>query len=259
MQIPLYQIDAFTDAVFGGNPAAVCRLESWIDDRTMQRIAEENNLSETAFFVKVGDKYEIRWFTPEMEIDLAGHPTLATAYAIYHHLNYSGQKIVFQSPSGELIITRRGDLICMDFPTREALPVQENEWITGGLGHRPLELYKSRDYLAIFEKEEDILALQPDWQALRKVDCLGIIVSSPGKRSDFVSRFFAPSAGILEDPVTGSAHSTLIPYWAKRLAKNDLYALQLSRRRGELFCKFLGDRVEIAGRAVTYMVGTITI
>jgi PhzF family phenazine biosynthesis protein len=259
MKIPLYQVDAFTDTVFGGNPAAVCPLETWIDDAVMQGIAQENNLSETAFFVRKGDAFEIRWFTPKIEIDLAGHPTLATAFVILEHLGYQGKRIVFLSKSGELTVERRGGLICMNFPAREAVPAADNELINKGLGNGPLELYKSRDYLAIFRDEEDILAIRPDFEALSRLDCLGIIVSAPGKTSDFVSRFFAPSAGINEDPVTGSSHTTLIPYWARRLHKNDLHALQLSARRGELFCSYLNDRVEIAGKAVTYLTGWITI
>ena len=259
LRIPLYWINAFTDTVFGGNPAAVCPLEMWIDDGLMQKIAAENNLSETAFFVRKGDAFELRWFTPTIEIDLAGHPTLASAFVIYQHLDYTGDRITFLTKSGQLLITKRGGLICMDFPAREGSPSKSNPLLNEGLGRKPLELYKARDYLAIFGSEDEILALKPDWEKLARLDCLGAIVSAPGKRSDFVSRFFAPAAGINEDPVTGSSHTTLIPYWAKRLKKDELHAFQVSSRGGELFCRYLGDRVEIAGKAVTYLVGSITL
>jgi PhzF family phenazine biosynthesis protein len=259
MEIPLYQIDAFTGRTFGGNPAAICPLDTWIDDGLMQKIAEENNLSETAFFVKSGKVYEIRWFTPKIEIELAGHPTLAAAYVIFNFINQKEDCITFSSKSGELVVTKEGDLIKMNFPSMAAVSVQENEIINQGLRKRPLELYKTRDYLAVYANEEEILSIKPDFELLKKLDCLGIIITAPGSTADFVSRFFAPSAGINEDPVTGSAHSTLVPYWAKRLKKDSLHAYQLSTRRGELFCRYLGDRVEISGRAVPYSKGTIII
>lgn len=259
MEIMLYQVDAFTDRLFGGNPAAVCPLDAWIADDLMQKIAAENNLSETAFFVRSGDGYEIRWFTPKIEIDLAGHPTLATGYVIFNYCNHKGNVIKFSSKSGELVVTRDGDLIRMNFPSMPPVISGENELINRGLGKKPEELYKTRDYLAVYGAEEDIAAMDPDFGILKKLDCLGIIVTAPGNKADFVSRVFAPSAGINEDPVTGSAHSTLIPYWARRLKKDSLHAYQLSERKGELFCKNLGDRVEISGRAVAYLKGTITI
>ncbi len=259
MKIPIYQIDAFTSQAFGGNPAAVCPLENWIEDGLMQKIASENNLSETAFFVKSGAGYDIRWFTPRMEINLAGHPTLASAFVLYNYLNYRGSSIVFSSKSGELVVNREGDLIKMNFPSTPPMPGNENEIINQGLKRRPLELFKTRDYLAVYENEEDILVIKPDFEVLKKLDCLGIIITAPGKEADFVSRFFAPAAGINEDPVTGSSHTTLIPYWAKRLKKDSLHAYQLSERRGELFCRDLGDRVEIGGRAVAYLEGEINV
>jgi PhzF family phenazine biosynthesis protein len=259
MEIPLYQVDAFTGHVFGGNPAAVCPLDSWIDDDLMQKIAEENNLSETAFFVRRGQGYDIRWFTPKIEIDLAGHPTLSAAYVIFHYCNHVDKRIVFSSKSGELVITMEGDLINMNFPAMEATPAEENELVNRALGKKPPELYRARDYLAIFDFEDDILSIQPDFELVKKLDCLGVIVSAPGKEADFVSRFFAPAAGINEDPVTGSAHSTLVPYWARRLIKDSLHAYQLSKRGGELFCQYLGHRVMISGRAVPYLKGTISI
>jgi len=259
MEISLYQIDAFTGRVFGGNPAAVCPLDRWIDDGLMQKIAEENNLSETAFFVRSGKGYEIRWFTPAIEIELAGHPTLAAAYVIFNYCGHGSDEIRFSSKSGGLTVTSDGDLLKMNFPALEAVAAAENETVNRALGKKPKELYRTRDYLAVFDSEDDIVSIQPDFGLLAKLDCLGIIVTAPGKESDFVSRFFAPSAGINEDPVTGSAHSTLIPYWARHLKKDSLHAFQLSKRGGELFCRYLGDRVEISGSAVPYLKGTISI
>ena len=259
MEITLYQVDAFTGRVFGGNPAAVCPLESWIDDGLMQQIAMENNLSETAFFVRHGDGYEIRWFTPKNEIFLAGHPTLATAYVIFNCCGHQGDEIRFSSKSGGLTVKRDGELLRMNFPAWEPSRVDQSELVTRGLGEKPEELYRTRDYLAVYESEEDILAIEPDFRLLGKLDCTGIIVTAPGREADFVSRFFAPAEGIDEDPVTGSAHCTLVPYWAQRLKKNSLHARQLSARRGELFCRYLGDRVEISGQAVPFMKGTITV
>lgn len=259
MEIPLYQIDAFTDHVFGGNPAAVCPLGEWIDDGLMQSIAEENNLSETAFFVKKGTHYEIRWFTPRVEIELAGHPTLAAAYVIFNYLDRKADKISFSSKSGELVITREGDLIKMNFPAMEPVETDNNELLDRALGLQPVELYRTRDYLAVYRSQGEVLSIKPDFGLLGQLDCLGVIVSAPGERVDFVSRCFAPSVGINEDPVTGSAHSTLVPYWAKRLKKDKLHALQLSRRGGELFCRYLGERIEISGKAVPYLKGMIRV
>ncbi|MBN2207622.1 MAG: PhzF family phenazine biosynthesis protein [Candidatus Aminicenantes bacterium] len=259
MKIRMYQVDAFTDKIFGGNAAAVCPLEAWLPDAVMQAIAEENNLSETAFFVRAGDRFDIRWFTPKIEIALAGHPTLATAHVIFRHLGYDKPEIVFQSKSGELRAARSGDVIQLDFPGYEAKPVKAPKALVKGLRAKPVEVLLGRDYTAVFEKEADILALDPDFAELAKLDCLGIIVTAPGDRSDFVSRFFAPRAGILEDPVTGSAHTLLIPYWAKRLGKPVLHAYQVSKRRGEIFCEQRGDRVLIGGRAVTFFEGEIEV
>ena len=256
-RIPLYQVDAFTDTVFGGNPAAVCPLESWIEPSLMQQIAMENNLSETAFYVKKQDRFEIRWFTPRLEIDLAGHPTLATAHVIFNHTGYDKDKIIFSSSGGELTVTKADDLLLMDFPSRPPEKVKAPEVLFRGLGLEPMEVWKARDYLVCYPSEEDILAIKPRFHELAEVDCLGIIITAEGNRSDFVSRFFAPRAGINEDPVTGSAHTTLIPFWAKRLNKKSLHAFQLSERVGELFCEDLGERVHIGGRAVTYLQGEI--
>jgi len=259
MEISLYQIDAFTDHVFGGNPAAVCPLSEWFDDGLMQKIAEENNLSETAFFVRRGTGYEIRWFTPTTEIELAGHPTLAAAYVIFNCLNHGSDLIIFTSKSGELTVTRDGDLLKMNFPVLETIDVGENDLLNRALGFAPAELYLSRDYLAVYRSQKEILSIDPDFGLLKKLDCLGVIVTAPGDEVDFVSRCFAPSVGIDEDPVTGSAHSTLIPHWAGRLKKDTLHARQLSKRGGELFCRHLGGRVEIGGKAVLYMRGLIVI
>jgi PhzF family phenazine biosynthesis protein len=259
MEITLYQIDAFTGHVFGGNPAAVCPLDEWIDDSLMQKIAEENNLSETAFFVKRDGYYEIRWFTPAVEIELAGHPTLAASYVIFNYCNHRSSTINFVSKSGELIVERDGDLIKMNFPVLKAARAEANDLLNRALGLEPVELYLSRDYLAVFNSQSDILSIDPDFGLLKKLDCLGIIITSPGDEADFVSRCFAPAVGINEDPVTGSAHSTLIPYWSERLRKDVLHAYQLSRRGGELFCRNLGGRVEIGGKAVPYLSGKIVI
>lgn len=259
MKIPIYQVDAFADKLFGGNPAAVCPLESWLSDETMQNIAEENNLSETAFFIKKGDAFEIRWFTPKVEIELAGHPTLATAHVIFNHLGYSGAQIKFISKGGELMAIKKEGLIWLDFPAFEAAAVRPPASLIDGLGQKPHQVLKGRDFLAVFKSESEILSLKPDFAELEKVDCLGIIVTAQGDKCDFVSRFFAPRAGINEDPVTGSAHTLLTPYWAKQLHKKKLHAFQVSKRRGELFCEHLGSRVLIGGRSVTYLEGTIDV
>lgn len=257
MRIPLYQVDAFTDKVFGGNPAAVCPLESWLDKSLMQNIAAENNLSETAFFVKKGDRFEIRWFTPKLEIDLAGHPTLATAHVIFNHTDYNKNEITFISSGGELMVTKSNDLLVMNFPARPPEAVMTPAPLIRGLGLEPLEVRKARDYLVLYPSEENILSIKPKFDALAELDCLGIIITARGNQSDFVSRFFAPRAGINEDPVTGSAHTTLIPFWAEKLDKKSFHAFQLSERKGELFCEYLGDRVKIGGYAVTYLKGEI--
>ncbi len=260
MNIDLFQVDAFTGKVFGGNPAAVCPLESWLPDATMQSIAEENNLSETAFFVRRGGVFDIRWFTPKVEIALAGHPTLASAHVIFHHLGQFAAKMDFQSKSGPLTAERKGDLIHLDFPAFKAERVETPPPdLLAGLGRPPKEVLLGRDYMAVYETEDDILALSPDFGVLGRVDCLGVIATAPGRSSDFVSRFFAPRVGINEDPVTGSAHTLLIPFWSERLGKKQLHAFQVSKRRGELFCEDLGARVRIGGRCVTYLTGKVVL
>jgi len=258
MKIPIYQVDAFTDKIFGGNPAAVCPLDEWIDAGLMQKIAMENSLPETAFFVPKGDAFEIRWFTPKIEINLAGHPTLATAHVIFEHLDYKRDEINFQTmKSGALKASKKDGIIRLDFPGYDVKKVAPPESLLKGLGGLPKEVFLGRDYFAVYDGENEILALEPDFRELARLDCLGIIATAPGDSCDFVSRFFAPRAGINEDPVTGSAHTLLIPYWAKRLNRNKLHAYQVSERRGELFCEYLGERVIIGGKAITFMKGEI--
>ncbi len=259
MKIPIYQIDAFTDKAFGGNPAAVCPLQYWLDDDILQKIAMENNLSETAFFVNKGDCIELRWFTPAVEVDLCGHATLAAAYVIFNYIDLLTSEICFESISGQLRVTKNKDLLTLNFPARKPVPVPENNLLINALGAEPKEILNSRDYFAVFEKEQDIIDLDPDFKLLAEIDCLGICVTAPGNNSDFVSRFFAPQAGINEDPVTGSAHTSLIPYWSEKLNKKKLHAFQISKRRGELFCEDAGERVNISGKAVKFMEGFIEI
>ena len=255
----LFQIDAFTDTLFKGNPAAVCPLESWLDDPTLQAIAAENNVSETAFFVKRADHYELRWFTPKTEVDLCGHATLASAHVIFSFLDPNAAAVRFHTKSGGLSVERQGDLLAMEFPSRPGTPCKAPQSLIEALGMAPQECLLARDYLAVFESEESVKSVAPNMDKLAALDCLGVIVSAPGKMSDFVSRFFAPKVGVPEDPVTGSAHCTLIPYWAAKLGKTKLHALQLSERGGELFCELHQDRVRIAGRAVTYLEGTVNL
>jgi len=259
MKLTMYQVDAFTEKIFGGNPAAVCPLESWLPAPLMQAIAAENNLAETAFFVRDGDRFEIRWFTPAAEVDLCGHATLASAHVLFHHLGYTKAEIVFRSQSGELRALKKDELIYLDFPAHSPVAAPVEEALIKGLGKTPREVHKGRDYLAVFGEEADIVSIRPDFSELLKLDCLGIIATAPGSACDFVSRFFAPRVGVPEDPVTGSAHTLLIPYWAKRLGKNTLRAVQVSKRRGELFCEFLGARVLIGGRAVTFFQAAVEI
>jgi len=255
MSIPYYQVDAFTGTLFAGNPAGVAILMEWLTDDVMQAIAAENNLAETAFVVPRGASVDLRWFTPEMEMDLCGHATLAAAHVLFEHLGYRKVSIEFQTRSGMLPVTRSENLLTLDFPSRLAAACDVPEALAEGLGARPLEVYKSRDFLAVFESESEIRELRPRMDALSKLDCLGIIATAPGYSCDFVSRFFAPAAGVPEDPVTGSAHCTLIPYWSRRLKRSQLHALQVSKRGGELFCSERGERVAISGRAVTYSTG----
>lgn len=259
MKIQLYQIDAFTNRVFSGNPAAVCPLETWLAEELMQAIALENNLSETAFFVPLDQGYHIRWFTPASEVDLCGHATLASAYVLFTYLDPARTKVSFQSRSGLLTVSKQEDLLAMDFPSQPPEPTEAPEILLEGLGRKPLEVHCSEDYFLVFSSEKEIVDMEPDMTKLKKVDKRGIIVTAKGDKVDFVSRFFAPKYGIAEDPVTGSAHCALVPFWAKKLGKRDLIAHQVSKRGGELFCKDQGDRVVISGRAVAYMQGVISI
>jgi predicted PhzF superfamily epimerase YddE/YHI9 len=252
MRIPYYQVDAFTAKVFGGNPAGVCPLEEWLPDDVLQNIAAENNQAETAFFIPQGEDYHLRWFTPTVEVDLCGHATLASAHVLFAELSYAGERIRFHTRSGWLAATRRGDLIELDFPSRPPVPCPAPEELVRGLGRAPKEVLKSRDYVAVYESAAEVAALKPDMVLLGKLDCVGIIATARGGEADFVSRFFGPRVGIPEDPVTGSAHSTLIPFWAERLGKTEMFARQISQRGGELHCRLAGDRVAIGGRAVVY-------
>jgi PhzF family phenazine biosynthesis protein len=261
MTIPIYQADAFTDQLFGGNPAAVCPLTEWLPETTMQKIATENNLAETAYFVKQDDGYGLRWFTPEYEIDLCGHATLASAHIIFTELGYTGSSINFYTQkAGTLVVSRDGDKYTLDFPSRPPIVIELPNGLEEALGGKtPVSVLRSRDYFVVYESEDDVKELSPDFHALSKLDTVGVIVTSPGKDVDFVSRFFAPGAGINEDPVTGSAHCNLIPYWADKLGKNTLHAYQISSRKGELWCELKGDRVLMGGKAVTYLKGEIYI
>jgi PhzF family phenazine biosynthesis protein len=261
-KIPIYQVDAFTDRLFSGNPAAVCLLESWPDAAWMQLVAAENNLAETAFVVTRGDDFEIRWFTPAVEVDLCGHATLASAYVIFNELKYPGSTIRFHSRnSGVLLVEKREDLLILDFPADTLAPVAGEdlfERLEQCLGIRPVELLRGKsDLLAVMENEETILMLQPDFEAISKLDARGLIVTARGEQADFVSRFFAPQVGVNEDPVTGSAHTSLIPYWADKLGKTKLTARQLSKRGGVLECEHRGTRCLIGGKARLYLTGEI--
>jgi PhzF family phenazine biosynthesis protein len=257
----IYQVDAFTNKLFGGNPAAVIPLEKWLDDILMQEIAAENNLAETVFFVPKNEGYHIRWFTPELEIDLCGHATLASAFVLYEYLGYSKSQLIFYSKSGELIITRVCDKFQLNFPSRMPARITEYpEQLLSGLGITdPLGVYKSRDYVVEVATEKEVQNVNIDIFLLNQIDVIGIIVTAPGKDCDFVSRFFAPNCGIPEDPVTGSAHSSLIPFWAEKLNKDNLHAKQLSKRGGELWCQNIGDRVTMSGNCVFYMKGEIDV
>lgn len=259
MRLSIFQIDAFAEKIFQGNPAAVVPLEAWLPDELLQDIAQENNLSETAYFMKQGDGYHIRWFTPTVEVDLCGHATLAAAHVIFEILGFQGNEIVFHSKSGELKVTKRNDLIELDFPVSTISKCETPIEIIQAFGKEPIEVWKSDDYIAVYENESDIVSLSPDFSILNKLECRGIIATAQGKETDFVSRFFAPRCGINEDPVTGSAHCELTPYWAKQLGKNKLSAAQLSKRGGKLQCELAGDRVLIAGKAITYLQGSIEI
>lgn len=258
MRLPLYQVDAFTDQLFAGNPAAVVPLQHWLPDRVMQKIAAENNLAETAFIIPDGANWSIRWFTPELEIDLCGHATLASAFIIANFLNEGAELIRFSTKvAGDLLVTRQRERYSLDFPARPgALAEVPAEVLTALGAEHPQAAFSSRDLMLVYERAEQVAALKPDFSALVRAG-RKIIVTAPGDDVDFVSRFFAPTVGIPEDPVTGSAHCTLIPYWAERLGKAELTARQISARGGQLWCRMDGQRVHIAGHAVLYLEGTI--
>lgn len=260
MQIPLYQIDAFAERVFEGNPAAVCPLDRWLDDAVMQEIAAENNLSETAFFVPRSDSSaELRWFTPRAEVDLCGHATLASAHVWFHHLGHTGPEVTFRTRGGVLRVRRAARGLQMDFPLLPSAPCEAPAGLAAALGARPSHVLRGRDWIAVFDDEEAIRTLSPDFDAIGQLDALGVAVTAPGEDCDFVSRFFAPSAGVDEDPVTGSAHCELAPYWARQLGRNRLFARQRSRRGGSLHCEVRGDRVLLEGSAVDYLRGEIVL
>lgn len=252
----LYQVDAFTNKLFSGNPAAVCPLSEWLPDDTMQKIAAENNLAETAFFVMNGSDYHLRWFTPTIEVKLCGHATLATAHVLFHHLGYRHPEISFQTKSGQLIVRKSGDRYTLDFPADQLKPTTCPPAIIKGLGYTPLECYRGRDdFMVTIENQTALENLQPDFQQISQLDARGLIVTAQGDEVDFVSRCFYTPSGIDEDSVTGSAHTSLIPYWSKQLGKTEMIARQLSARGGELHCKDLGMRVELTGHAITYLEG----
>lgn len=257
MDIPLYQVDAFADALFQGNPAAICPLQSWLPTDLMQNIAMENNLSETAFLVGREDTYELRWFTPRHEVDLCGHATLAAAHVAFRNLTSKIDCITFHTRSGPLPVWRKGESYTLDFPALEMRPIKPPHALIAALGTSPLECHEGMDLLAVLGSEQEVQNLKPDQRLLEQLDTRGIIVTAPGQEVDFVSRFFAPRHGIDEDPVTGSAHCLLAPYWSKRLGKVSMSARQLSRRGGRIDCQLDGSRVRLTGRARLFMEGKI--
>ena len=259
MKLPYYEVSAFTVNPFGGNPAGVCPLDAWLPNPVLQGIAANNNLAETAFTAPQGHDFGLRWFTPTVEMDLCGHATLAAAAVLFNERSLRGHEVRFHSRSGWLTVTRENDLLVLDFPVRPAAACTLPANLTRGLGVTPKEILKARDYLVVLENEAEVRGLKPDFAMLKTLDCLGVITTAPGNDCHFVSRFFAPGAGVDEDPVTGSAHCTLIPYWAQRLGKAKLFARQVSARGGELFCEFAGERVRIGGKAVLYLRGEIEI
>jgi len=265
MRLPIYQVDAFAEKLFGGNPAAICPLQQWLPEATMQAIAAENNLAETAFFVREdgtagGADYLLRWFTPVTEVDLCGHATLASAHVVFGFLQPGRQRVSFRTlKAGTLTVEKSGDVLVMDFPARPGEPVEPPAGLLAALGGKPREVLKARDHMVVYASAAEVAALKPDFSALGKIAaCWSAIATAPGENGvDFVSRFFAPRQGIDEDPATGSSHCTLVPYWAARLGKSELVARQLSRRIGALTCALHGDRVAIGGRAVLYLEGQI--
>ncbi len=263
MKLPIYQVDAFAEKAFEGNPAAVVPLDEWLPETTMQSIAAENNLAETAFFVATDGGFHIRWFTPTKEASLCGHATLASAFVLFNCLDYAAdsdkKSIVFDSMSGRLSVSKQGELLTLDFPNQKPELCDIPEVLVQGLGKQPVACLQNEDYVAVFEHESDIIGLVPNHSALSQLDLRGVIATAPGSQHDFVARFFAPKSGIPEDSVTGSAYTKLIPYWSERTGKQTFQARQLSSRGGNLHCTLKGDRVTIAGKAILYMSGSIDI
>ena len=259
MELPIYQIDAFSSDVFKGNPAAVCPLSEWLPPETMQSIAAENNLSETAFFVPKGNDYSIRWFTPASEVKLCGHATLGSAYVLFNILGYENDAIRFDSKSGILKVTKQDDWLTLDFPKQPPVPCDTPLELIAAFNVEPIECLVSEDHIAVFENETDIETANPNYDQLKKLDSRGVIITAKSMHYDFVARFFAPKVGVPEDPVTGSAYTQLAPYWATKLGKKKFKAKQMSLRGGELYCEIFGDRVLISGKAAKYMEGKITI
>ncbi|MEE2770763.1 MAG: PhzF family phenazine biosynthesis protein [Bacteroidota bacterium] len=261
MNIEIYQVDAFTNEVFAGNPAAVCLLDQWLEAELMQNIAMENNLAETAFVVKADENYQIRWFTPTVEVDLCGHATLAAAHVLYHEKSFQGEQLRFWSDrSGQLLVKKDGERLQLDFPADSISEIPVTPELQSCFSVKPLKIFKGKtDYMFIFKTEESIRNISPNLSAIASLDARGLIASAPGKKVDFVSRFFAPQSGIIEDPVTGSAHTSLTPYWSAQLGKQELEALQLSTRGGHLFCSMEKDRVLISGYSRLYLRGEIVV
>jgi len=258
MSIPIYQVDAFTLDPFSGNPAAVCPLDAWLDDARMQSIAAENNLSETAFIVASDAGYDLRWFTPAVEVDLCGHATLAAGYVVLNYLQPDLNAVAFSTLSGKLIVSRDGERLSMDFPARPPTPVAVSQALSDAMGEAPSEVHMSRDIVAVYDDEASVRRLLPDQARLLALEeGLGVIATARGDAVDFVSRFFVPKGGIAEDPVTGSAHCTLVPFWAERLGKSRLVAHQVSVRGGELHCEHRGDRVIMSGQCALFLTGSI--
>ena len=258
MTLPFYQVDAFTSKLFGGNPAAVVPLEKWLDDETLQSIAAENNLSETAFFIKKDEHYHIRWMTPLNEVPLCGHATLSAAYVIFNYIDKQATKIKFESLSGDLFVDKEGDLLSLNFPNHMPAQISINDDIIKCFEQTPLEIHDSSFYsMIVFDSEDYVRRMTPSFELIRKLHPHAVIVTARGNEVDFVSRMFAPNEGIDEDPVTGSAHSVLVPYWSQKLGKKNFRALQVSKRGGELFCELRGERVKISGQAVLYATGSL--
>lgn len=262
MQLPIYQVDAFANAIFRGNPAAIVPLAAWLPDSLLQDIAAENNLAETAYYVPDGEDYHIRWFTPELEMDLCGHATLAAAHVLWEHYGFAGEALTFRSASGPLRVSKNGPWLTLDFPSRPPQPAAAPLGLLAAIGGKPVQVLNARDFVLVYDSPAEVLALNPDPAALQHFDLGtgGIIATAAGDGSegvDFVSRFFTPGASVFEDPVTGSAHCSLIPYWAAQLGKTELTARQVSPRGGELRCRLRGERVDISGRAITYLQGHI--